>query len=862
MARERWTSVPGRWLMRIHARITRGKLRSCLVAILWGTTVLSSYACAPSSDGDGESGEEVLEEGSTVGRLSIRVPNFDEFVLRGNLPVPPGTFPRSDGKDPFAVREYDGTLVPAQTEIVTRYPGTSMGADVVEVIARVRRDPATSSGQFGEYEIVLSPHGQVADAGPTVTVGDLHNTTEDLPQAVRDFLTSVGSLQIRSKDCFGNGYTMLPLSGFGVREVVRLGPTLSQIRTYSSMVPNTPSNGGPDASLPHFLGVHAYIGVLQGEELVSLDLRFSNAHSGNSAATAHDDPLGPLYFRDIEVVLPQGWNLDQDVEDPYFGAPYFEGANKVYPIVRPNADGSMHLIRWQGQFHRRLMISTTASTLRGWSYVTNDMGHGLCVRGTDPEAGHKYWSWWNPATARYFPQCHVLPSLDHVNISALRNDLVAEHNTLRNYLLNGTGLGDYPIPTNVLGWGHPYGVAYGGMTGGSEIHLYDGVKTAAAASPEGYKRFQVLHRMHTDRMPSALYDVDGTPSTVEDWLIVVDGGDGDFVPFTHFLRPELNANDAFGVYQVDDYQVDYVTANDLKPGYENVYMSFDPHDYQHFIRYTRAAKVLLWLGNDPIAKDDLLMQAENYNLSYHQYMNSSLGYIQPNGLRGAMGFVDQIPGAGFGFGRGEGWGLDCVVAAYRSGTPEWRARKKPWLDLIARVLNDGQAACSGFLQAGVTPKFIDGLYRARQSIEQSIAENAILGMLQSVYRGVDPAHSAMVGSVLRDSLVAFISDMAWWPGETAPWTHTAVGPREFNLPVWCSLSQIPADGYTAAHETYLNWSSFAYGYESTGNQTFLNKALLQKGGADLLVGLQNAGVGNLENMAGLLALLQQLNGDI
>ena len=37
---------------------------------------------------------------------------------------------------------------------------------------------------------------------------------------------------------------------------------------------------------------------------------------------------------------------------------------------------------------------------------------------------------------------------------------------------NGTGTGAYPITAPVLGWGHPYGVSYGGMTSGLEIDAY------------------------------------------------------------------------------------------------------------------------------------------------------------------------------------------------------------------------------------------------------------------------------------------------------------------------------------------------------------------------------------------------------
>ena len=97
----------------------------------------------------GEVGEATLIGGflpvqaQTVAVFELGAPSVNEFTLRGTVPVPKGTFPRSDGKIPFAVKDFDGTLVPAQVERVSSYPRYADGADVVEVLARVHRDPNT-----------------------------------------------------------------------------------------------------------------------------------------------------------------------------------------------------------------------------------------------------------------------------------------------------------------------------------------------------------------------------------------------------------------------------------------------------------------------------------------------------------------------------------------------------------------------------------------------------------------------------------------------------------------------------------------------------------------------------------------------
>ncbi len=193
--------------------------------------------------------------------------------------------------------------------------------------------------------------------------------------------------------------------------------------------------------------------------------------------------------------------------------------------------------------------------------------------------------------------------------------------------------------------------------------------------------------------------------------------------------------------------------------------------------------------------------------------------------------------------------------------PAWRAAKKPWMEAIIEMLLTSQGTCNGFLQAQVSSKAVEGKYRARQQIEQSITENALVGLRESVFRGIDPGHSDMTRDVLVESLYGFISDMAFLPG-AGPWRYTGVGPKDVSLPIWCSRAQMPADAVTTGDiETFQDWSSFAYGFELTGDPIFLDKALEQfPGTLDLYQRLRNDGTNNIENRSPLLALLQRRAG--
>jgi hypothetical protein len=820
----------------------------------------SNPRCSDCVGEDGGPPAPPAVDGQTVAVLETiaPLPAMSTFVLRGTIPVPPHTFPRSDGREPFVMLDWDGTALTTQTEIVSRYADPADGADVVEVLAKVNLDPSLLGGERIRYEVVHSPHTALASPG-TIGLEDLR-TTQNLPTNIQTLLDDPTSIEIAAYDCFGNKYACRPLDGSGSYQLMRRGRVTTELRIFQTMRPE-PFINGAAGTLPRSFGVHAYLSTLSGHDMLGLVLRFSNGGSGRDDTNTADDPLDKLYFRKIQVSLPAALTLIQDFDDPYFGNNVVSGARRNWDLVGPLPDGKMHVIRWLGQFHRRLWIGGSQA---GFAVAYGDgFGQAFCTRGTDPIFGREYWSWWNRGTARYFPQKYQLPSLEHASLPSIRTELYNEAAHLRERLLNGTNDGNYPIASSVLGWGHPYGVSYGGMTSGNEIFCWDGIATAASGSIHGMQMYRALHRMHTDRQPNAIYDLDGEPTSVERWL--TENGTQDYVPFYHYVVPMLGGSypDPFGYFNAPHFQSNHVAAAALQPGYEITHLAFDPHDWQHLIRYSRSAKVLAWLGNDSVAKDDLRMQAEMFHLTYHSYRNDQYGGTASGGLRSQQLFVAVNPGKGSFFGRGEAWGVDAAVAAYSLGTFAWRGAKYDWLTQITQMLLDQQGTCNGFLQAQVSNKAVNGLYRARQQIEQSITENTLQGLRESVFKGFDAGHSDMTRDVLIESLYAFVGDMAWSPGH-GPWRYTGIGPRDVALPIWCSRSQMPSNAVTTDdYETFQDWSSFAYGFELTGDPLFLDRALVQFfGSTNLYQSLRNSGTDNLENRSPLLALMQRRNGDL
>jgi hypothetical protein len=810
--------------------------------------------------------------GDVIAFLQTANPNMNSFVLRGTVPLPPGTFPRGDGQIPFTLLDSDGSPVWTQVEIVSRYPDVADGADVVEIIGRVH--PYVGSPIDAQVNYLVQENLQPAQANPgAVDITDLGQTRGVLPLVI-GLLTDSEGIEIAAYDVFGHKYVVKPLDGSGTMEHRRIGRARSEVRISQNMLPVNPV-GGANATLPHLFGVQTYITTYTGQEVVGLDIRFHNGHSGNDPSTEEDNPLDRIYFQRIEISIPETFLIQQQFEDPMFAEPFRSGGRRIGRIVDTNADGRPHVMRWLGQFHRRLMLSTTAAEDIARNYL-DGAGQAFCKRGMDPSNSHELYSWWRADTARYFPQNHQLPALDHVGLAGLRNSLNAQHNSLETHLLEGTGQGSYPLPFGILGWMHPFGVTYGGMTGGSEIYLFDGVSLAATGTPKGYRYYQALHRMATSRQPMAFYNGDGSPSSVEDWLIGNPGSPGAWVPMSHFLVPFTGGSfqDPFGFGDAPQHQIQHVENLGIEPSYQNTHLSYQPYDYQHFIRYTRSPKVLSWLGNDSIAKDDLLAMAEAFHLSYHPYANNSGGGYMSTGMKSDQEAVLAFPGLGMSFGRGESWGLDTMVAAYALGTPAWRATKRPFLQAVTQLLVDAQSSCAGFIQAqhmgSVPVPTRQPTYFWRQMIEQSITENMLWGLRETVFEGDDPPRSAMLRDTLINSLYAMISPLAWGYTQNAPWQYTAVGlnpdiSAQGPSVYWCTELERPADARTGSHDWFQNWSSFAYGYELTGDMVFLDFALLQTdllnnggGNLPLLQECQAEGTENLENLAALLALEQVL----
>lgn len=778
--------------------------------------------------------------GETVAVLELAAPVATEFTLRGTFPVPPGTFPRQDGINPFQIRSHDNVLVPAQTEVVSSYAVRADGADVVEVMARVRRQPLVTPGQFVRFDVVYAPH---------------IDTPVALTPRVQSLRALTNGIVMRTRDAYGNVYRSDLRAGALGRKTLKNGSELLQERCYDVLRPEQPQSG-TYGTLPHFMGVHAYLSYWSHDDVVQLDLRVHNGASGSdrSPGAVLDDVQDKLYFDQLELIVPEGWAILPDFDDPSIGLTrQLANGRTMRPLVKANADGKLHVIGRQAQFLRRVAIARVGSEAYAQELI-EERFLGYSRFGVNTH-GNALWSWWNPQTARYYPQRHKLPDLSYMGdvsgFNTTRAKLRADFDRLIDFFEAGVAMNVYPLHFGRLGWAHPWGVGYGGMTGGTEIVMYDGFITAFAASNDGYRYTLLRHRMYTDRMNDVLFEMDGEPTSVFRWL--VQGSNGAYMP-GNFYQVQISGPDMLGWGGVPKHQVNFVQQNGLAPAYESTLASFRPIDLQHLVRYLSSPKVLAWLGNDSVAKDDILMQAEIARMSYHHAPVNNNGAALGSSMLGDLQWVANNPGKGFAFGRGEGWTIDAMCAAYSLGHANWRASARNWFERIADMVHDGRVDCTGMIQAIVNTKILNGQYRARQSIEQAIVENALWSMRESVFRGVDFARMGELKRVISDSAYTMIGFPAWEPIGKGPWNHVAVGPLSMTQPMYCN--SLPGEGAAAGGlDKYQSWCTLAYGWELTGDPLFLQRTM-QMSGSQFATFKSAVQVGfmNMENKAALIAL--------
>lgn len=786
----------------------------------------------------GSGGQEVSRQ-EVVAKLELIAPDAKEFLIRATLPVPEGTLVPGSEQVPLAVVTWPGRTATTQVETVTSYPDPSDGASVVELIARVTRSPKVAPGEKMALFVVEKPQ-------PARKMR--------LQAVVKNLLATPGALRLSTEDVFGNSYDADLFAQVLAKDprarMLRQGELVSEYGVHEILRPTQPKSG-PEGTLDHLMGVHAYVTTFDRQDWFLLDLHVHNGMDGLDHSTKDDTAMDELFFDELVLHLPQGWQATTLFDHPSLGEGSPAGDEWVLPLVQAPGGGKLHSLPQQGRFVRRLAIWHGQSREPAEAMLRGDT-LAYCRRGTAPD-GRPYWSWWNGSTARWFPQAHRLPALDHLSATSLTDDLLARWNSYRERLASGQG-GSYPYLSDALGWAQPWGVSYGGMTGGDEVNLTDGLSELEVGRAEGYRLAQLRLRAYVDRQPTALYGSDGTPTRVED-IMVLEGEGAPYADGSFYITPGSSA-DPYGFDDAPTFQIAAAEAQGRVPDYREELDSWMPIDIQHYIRFTRNLKLVAWMANDSLAKDQLVAAAEIFRLGFHEHTNGASGSIQGTGMRARMDQVAEFPGQGVDISRAEGWGLDAAVAAYLVAGEETRGRLYPWFDNVAQLALDGISTCTGNIMASnIGSKQFDGKYLIRYLGHSSYADNALRGIQRSIFGGRNTAREGELSDALVGNARALCTPPYWDEESGRPWNFFGVGPVDPAEGEFCF--DLPADAFGSYTTDQKYYASLAYAYEESGEEFFLFRAAQMLGGGDLQTLLEEEGTQNLVTFSPLLASVQE-----
>lgn len=787
--------------------------------------------------------------GNLVAKVSVVAPLEPSFILEATLPVPPGTYLQGETTSPLSYRT-ETHDVTTQIEVVSWYPDPEDGADVVELIGRVRRPDSANAGDEIEFDVVAS---QLAN------VDFLPST------AVEQLVSTPGSLRLTAKDLHGNGYTVDLLAKVRVNDASvstpRDGTYIYETRSHEVMRPDANSGTGASAPYPHLLGVHVFARQYANMDFLALDLTLHNAMFGKSASTL-DDAICDAYFDSLDLHMPPGWTMGWAIETPAFGDPEELPGETVQSIVRPLRYGQFHNVPQQSQFNRRLIIARDQTAFERGMRVLRRETRGFCVPGStapseivDPEG--ELWSWWNPITSRFLTSNSRLPVLTHLTREEVTAELQARYDDISQQVSTGSE-GNYPLFFELMGWAQPYGTQYGGMTGGDEIEMVPGIDVAWSRSSTGLRMLDQISKAYIDRQRAAIFELDGHPPTVEEHILLDPQGE-QYVPGDFYLRP-LSNNSLFGFNQVDWSMAETAYLTGRVPHYEKDLRDFQPIDLGHLTRFLNPQLGLVWMANDSLAKLQLELVASLHHFSFHRYKNSAYNNIQGTGLLRRMLDAADYPGRGANFGRTEAWSIVGSVAHYATTSdPAERQRLLAWFEDIARAAADGQSVCTGNPTSVPINKAFKGAYLTRQSFEASYMLNAAHSLRTSVFDGHRPGLASTMRDYVTNGAYSTINAPFWSPEAAAQYRILAVRPRFLHLPEFCE--NIPENGYeeTPFFDKTTGMAAWAYAYEATGDGIFLQRAMEALGqSGNALLELESFGTHLIYEIGPLLSVLQSL----
>jgi len=703
----------------------------------------------------------------------------------------------------------DSTRKPA--EPITRPPGitpdTPMPLDIIIGEVRVGRQPNSSKefysvsapvilsnpisfsaqwtvdGREVQKEIISYDHL----GNPKVVEAIFRATPKSRPYVIKQTspsLTDPGSLQ----------------SPFNIKAKIELSGVIYETH-FSQSRPVVLKTGGLCKATKVFsqffhptdgskiMGCHVYIECYR--EGYAVSLRFSNAVIQKTGAGFN----GEVYFDRLTV----------EIDD------------KTHVIAESLGQGQKHLFLPMYQMHRRFQSGEMPSY--GETLGTSGY-HGGNGFGAEQEK------------LPVFTSDYRLPGTTLTGMEAIKEQCRNKRDRMLGAMAAGVSNVSVDLMTNALGPFMPLylGDTGSGAPGGWGVSPVEGLGQCDEQIELNY----LQHQCMMDRTSTKVYDPDGNYITAYDFASVNNGNQ----PFYHSIVGGWKTDWATGMENIIHEQVD-------APPYFKAYMgkSFNigncPYvgtqysgllgykyiDDAHYSRCTRFAKALVYLANDPLAKDDLIEMGHFTHYSWGEIPHSLLWNGQGDHSIWKLKQVFQDitkHHKGWYIERSFGWAADAISQSYAVNKNHAdRAKFLNWFKDMADVMSKIQMP-NGLLerQAGG----INGSQAAKAAIagegfpiDQDITGSIYVGI---VCQGLYAAMKAALGTEekivkILDETICMLFDHSGYPN----------GPGRYQSPAPIGGAPYPVIQHVKGFEPFNFWWAAIYAFRATGKIEHLNKLM-------------------------------------
>jgi len=338
---------------------------------------------------------------------------------------------------------------------------------------------------------------------------------------------------------------------------------------------------------------------------------------------------------------------------------------------------------------------------------------------------------------------------------------------------------------------------------------------------EGYQQTQsamdmllLQHRATMDRIPTLVIDAQGNHISTYDFA----AANGGVQPFYHSVIGgwgDTEQNSEAPPYFAGNQGRPYNTGTCPYRGakWAGGLRDYEYYDDAHYIRGTRFPKALVYLLNDPAARDDLLQMAEFVHYSWGEIPHGNDYWITHghSTWRNLMR-AHASPGQGGGYERAFGWAVDSMAQAYAVATPEWRGENRPFFEAIDELVGLVMMP-SGFLERQNAGSFLSGVAVGEGfPADQDLCGAIYLGI---VAQGLGAVQASILpdSTILREQLDRSIHNaFAYSPYPNGPAYYMSVAP--VGGAPYAHPMHFNANGHA---ETFNFWWAAMHAYRATGN---------------------------------------------